>query len=190
LNQILNNIRQVNSRPVGFLSSHFNYLGLLFIFILLSGNTIRKFLKLNQRFVPIVIFFIFSTLTSESRYLTPFIPFLLIMMTDKFDFEQNSLHFFLTNKGLFIIVVFNLIWSGFYIKINPLDTKVYADIAYKFINFDAMFHTPLQKYFKHLGPWTSNDSYIWQLSVFFITLFLILIYLKWHVQHTKNKINL
>ncbi len=187
INKIINNMRQVNTRPFGFLSSHFNYFGLIIIFILFLGNSIKLFLESNQKYIPLVILFIFCSLTSESRYLTTFLPFIFFMIFEKFDLYINRLTIFLSNQWLFFIILFNLIWSGFYIKINPLDTNTYFKIINSSTDFNIIFSNVFQKYFKHLGPWTSNESYFWQLSVFFITLFLFLVYFGVNSFYTKKK---
>lgn len=190
LTKILNNFRQVDSRPLGFLSSHFNYFGLLVIFIFTLGESAKKFLESNEKFIPLIIFFIFSSLTAESRYLTTFIPFLLVMIFDNNNLSNNKFKILLLNHWVFMVMIYNIIWSGFYLKINPLDTNTYLNIIRNSTNSDKLFTYPLQKYFKHLGPWTSNESYLWQLSVFFLTLIFFIVCYKIYDISAKKKYNI
>lgn len=186
-NKVLNNIRQVNSRPLGFLTSHFNYFGIIILYIFLCGKSIKYYIQHNQKYIPLILLFIFSSLTSESRYLTTFLPFIIYILFKKYESKDGILDNGLLNKWIIgIIMIYNIIWSGFYLKINPLDTTTYLKIISNESGSDNLFYSPLQKYFKHLGPWTSNESYLWQLSVFFITLFFFIVYIEFYFRKKAN----
>lgn len=161
-NKVLSFVRQANSRPIGFLSSHFNYLGIIVLFLILYVSRIRSFLAIHPGWVPLFLCFSVVSINSESRYLTIFIPFLTWMLIAAPPDENEGL--FKSKIMISGVCLLNLLWSGFYKSINPLGTENYFDC--KDMIYSNLFISPLQKYFKHLGPWTSDESYYLQLGIF------------------------
>ncbi len=166
VSMVLNFVRQANSRPLGFLSSHYDYFGLIVPVALLFASRMKNFLAEHPGWVPMFLCFSVVSINSESRYLTIFLPFFAWMLIAQPDGDKRNL----LSSGIAagVVCLWNGVWSGCFRTINPLGTENYFDC--KEMLYNNMFIDPLQKYFKHLGPWTSDESYYFQLAVLIGTL--------------------
>lgn len=166
VSMVLNFVRQANSRPLGFLSSHYDYFGLIVPFAILFASRIKNFLAARSGWALMFLCFSVVSINAESRYLTLFLPFFAWMLIAHRDGSERGL----LSSGIAtgVVCLWNVIWSGCLRRINPLGTENYFDC--KEMLYDNLFIDPLQKYFRHLGPWTSDESYYFQLAVFIGTL--------------------
>ncbi len=160
----LNLSLQFLSFPFKFLISHFVYLGLPVIFLLIFHRRFFGQLKQEDPFLKIVpLLFLFLALGTETRQFLQFLPFVFIPLLS----ALQKIRF--TNIQLIVFFTFQLLWSRFWFQINT--PKGFLSEVPMTGNF---FNETAQNYFQFHGPWMSISN-----SVMYGLIFVVVFALCW-----------
>lgn len=179
MGMVLDFFRQAGSRPLGFLSSHLAYSGWLTVLLLVHPELVKKCVTRQPGWIPVLLLITGLMITSETRYLTLLFPFLTYMLVAYSADYRSGL--WQSNRFIIIVGLANLGLSRVYVRLNPLDDRLYIHDGQA--DFNAILYGPLQRYFQNLGPWTGDAAYLNQLC-WLMGSVLILLWMYWF--HTSS----
>ena len=158
--------------PLIFLVAHITYTGILSIFIMLHYKTLlAKVNFLGLGYYAVITGFLLLSFQSETRKLTPALPFfifILILVFEKYTFNAR---FYLT------VFVLQIIISKIWYPINQEPMQSYKD---------AYLSYPWQNYFMNSGPWMAYEVYYIKV-VLSIIIFLVVFFIQRN--STNNKLS-
>lgn len=160
-----------------FLETHFLYLGIFFLLIVLCWKDIVGVIK-NQYGIGyffVMMFMMIWVLDIETRKLISFYPVMLIPLMTVL--QKKKLKW----SVAFIIMIFCLVSSFFWYQIN---TPEILD-AFK-QDYRTYYKYPAQRYYQFLGPWQCHEVY-WITMYFEVVLGLIIVTLYRKGLLTKNE---
>lgn len=150
--QILNMSSFPTTDVLIFLETHFLYLGLFFVLIVLRWHKIIDYVKnyLGIGYFVVVLFALFFIVDIETRKLTSFYPILLMpLMAVIKDIKFKKWVYYL-------IPICCLFCSFFWFNINTPDIVDAFNQTSTIYNIDS----PAQRYFMFMGPWQSRTVYL------------------------------
>lgn len=167
-NQILSMVSLPTTDFLIFLETHFMYLGLFFLLIVLRWNDVVVYVreKLGIGYFLVLLLSLLLLMDIETRKLTQFYPILLLPLmacVQKLKLKK-SFHY--------MVPVVCLIGSFFWFNINTPDIAGAFNQPSTFIDIDS----PAQRYFMFIGPWQSRTVYLIvsmvELTLFFVIYFM------------------
>lgn len=137
--------------PLDFLGAHTVYFGVLFpATIAFLPRIIKAMAKLGTGFTLAILCIAILTIHPESRLITPFIPFFVLLLL------KALRRYTLSTVDLYFVFGFNLIISTFYIQINS------ANIITELMNAEAL---PMI-YYGHFGNHFNFVFYLIAIALF------------------------
>lgn len=174
--QIVMMVRNSTSDILIFLETHFLYLGLFFLLILLLWKRIVQVVCNNygMGYLLVLMLALFFLIDTETRKLTSFYPILLIPLMDCLQ-RLN-----LKPSVVCSIPFLCLLCSFFWFPINtPNIAMAFDDSVSTYVYF------PAQRFFMFMGPWQSHQVY---LIVSFVEIIIgIIIVLLWKKGFLVNR---
>lgn len=146
-------LRLANSRPAGFLSSHFAYFGITLPFIILNyKHIVRQVLQYGYGATLLLGVMLVLFINTESHQFVIVLPFVVYYIV------TNPLYNNLKAWHIGVLTGMALLASKVWFTINPLDPTKYATGNMQ--DFYALYEFPMQRYFMNLGPWMGNQMYV------------------------------
>lgn len=152
---LVNELAQICQFPATdiliFIETHFLYLGVYFIFIMLYWRDICLYAnKLGTGYFILMIMALFFLPDIETRKTICFFVFIIIPLMNGIN-NRNE-----TRKGFVcIIVALQLAISFFWLNINTVGTEE----SFYTYSVDTYMQWPAQRYYMFQGPWQSHQVY-------------------------------
>ncbi len=140
-----------------FIETHALYLGLFFVLIVLCWRDIcqQTIVRYGLPFYALLLMTLFFVADIETRKLTAFFPFLLVLLMGVID--EKKLRRWVAWAFVAVQIAVSFCWW-------PINVSGIAE-AFQTYEVDVYMQFPAQRYFMFQGPWQSHEVYLCCLGV-------------------------